>query len=739
MKKITLDIEGMHCASCAVTIEKELGKVDGVKKANVNYTLARASVEAEADDFDDKVLRDVIEKEGYSVSEKKMEGHAKMGRGGHSAMTLDANTELRRATFAIVIGVILFALAMFKLEFNVDILNINLAIWTQAILATVVVLGPGMEFHRMTWKQAKRGRANMDTLITMGTFSALLFSWWQMFVGGDLYFETAAIITGFILLGRFFEAKSKGQASKAIKKLLELGAKKAHRINKDGSVEEVELDQLKIGDKVKVKPGEKIPLDGIVVVGESSIDESMLTGESLPVSKRIDDLVYGATVNQKGSLTIEIKKAAGDTVLSQIIKLVEEAQQQKAPIQKLVDRISSIFVPIIILIAVATFVVWYLISGDVNSSFIPAVAVLVIACPCALGLATPTAILVGTGRGAKEGILIKSGEALERGRHLDIIMLDKTGTLTEGKPVVTDVVVTHLDEATAEKLIAKGASPDNCLVALAAGLEEHSEHPLAQAVINYANDQKVKSAKITGFKSVTGKGVEGKAGKSNILLGNAVLMKEAGVDLQEIQAELSRLQSEGKTVVILAINKHTSGLIAIADTAKEGAKEAIAGMKKIGLEVVMITGDNLETAKAIGKELGITNIEAEVLPDEKLKIVKRAQKKGKKVAFAGDGINDAPALTQADLGIAIGSGTDVAIEAGQIVLVGGGPEKILKAIHISRVTDRGIKQNLFWAFFYNAGAVPLAAFGLLNPIIASAAMAFSSVSVVLNSLRIKKM
>lgn len=736
MKKHTFKIEGMHCASCAVSIEGALKDTPGVKEANVNYALEKASVEIDENKLSEQDIHDVIKKTGYKVkTEEQMQHH---GADDHMAHA-DAKSAKKRVMTALVLAVPVLILAMFGIEIPGDVLGINPAVWIQAILSTIVVLGPGMEFHKTTFAGLKRGTVGMDTLITLGTGSAIVFSWWQMFVGGHVYFETAAIITGFILLGRYFEAKSKGRASAAISKLLELGAKNAHKIVRDNETEDVPVSALKIGDRVLVKPGEKVPLDGTVVSGESSVDESMLTGESLPISKREGDEVFGATINQTGALTVQVTNVGDDTVLSQIIRLVEEAQQKKAPIQKLVDKISGIFVPIVIAVSVLTFVGWFIVTGDLNSSFIPAVAVLVIACPCALGLATPTAILVGTGRGAQQGILIKSGEALERGRKLDVVMLDKTGTLTEGKPEVTDVVVTHLEQSVIDQLVEKGADPDRCLLALAAAAEASSEHPLARAVMKKAKEDGVRAVKATAFESVTGKGIRAEVGGKTILVGNAKLMEDSDINLEEVQDRLISLQREGKTVILVAFDGHVSGMLGIADVPKASAKEAVDGLKRLGLDVVMITGDNRQTAKAIADELGIDQFEAEVLPDQKLGIVKEWQEKGKRVAFAGDGINDAPALTQADLGIAIGSGTDVAIEAGQIVLVGGGPEKIVEAIHLSRVTDKGIKQNLFWAFLYNVAAIPLAAFGFLNPMIASGAMAFSSVSVVLNSLRIKRM
>ncbi|NQV90763.1 copper-translocating P-type ATPase, partial [Candidatus Uhrbacteria bacterium] len=591
--------------------------------------------------------------------------------------------------------------------------------WVQAVLATIVVLGPGMEFHKTTAKQLKRGKANMDTLITMGTGSALLFSWWQIFLGGHIYFETAALITGFILLGRYFEARAKGRASEAISRLMELGAKMAHLVTEDGSTQDVPVESLKLGDQVLVKPGEKIPLDGMIVKGSSNLDESMLTGESMAVTKKEGDDVFGATVNQQGALTIKVKALSGNTVLAQIVKMVEQAQQEKAPIQKLVDKISGIFVPIVILIAAATFVVWYVMTGDVNASFIPAVAVLVIACPCALGLATPTAILVGTGRGAKEGILIKSGEALERNRHIDIVLFDKTGTLTEGRPSVTNTDLS------------------NDALVYVASLESSSEHPLASAIVRYATDLGLKLTSAEQVTSITGKGIEGMVQGKKVEIGSASHMNLSD-PIGSLGSSIETWQEEGKTVVLAQIDGKLVGTLAIADAPKETAKSAVAELKRMGREVMMVTGDNRRTAEAIAQQLGIDQVEAEVMPGTKLDVVKALQAKGKKVAFVGDGINDAPALTQADLGIAMGTGTDVAIEAGQIVLVGGGPEKVVSGLKLATATYRGIRQNLFWAFFYNIAAIPLAAFGLLNPMIASGAMAFSSISVVLNSLRIRR-
>ncbi len=700
--KTSFQIEGMHCASCAVNIEHALKKTAGVTEANVNYALARATVEFDESSADEMGLHGVVEKEGYKV---RMAGGAAHHGGDEHMMHGDAKRAARKAAIALGVGVPVMALAM-----------LGVAPWVQAVLGTFVVLVPGFEFHKATVAGLRRFRANMDTLITLGTGAAVAFSWWQIFRGGDVYFEIAAIIVGFILLGRYFEARQKGKASEAISKLLELGAKMAHL--EDGR--DVPVESLKVGDRVVVKPGEKVPLDGRVLDGASSLDESMLTGESLPVGKRAGDLVYGATVNQQGALTVEVTKVSGETVLAQIVKMMEEAQEKKAPIQKLADQVSGVFVPIVIGVSAVTFVAWFVATGSVEASLIPAVAVLVIACPCAMGLATPTAILVGTGRGAEAGVLIKSGEALERNRSINVIMLDKTGTLTIGKPVVTDVLIGG-QAAGADDLRDQALS-------IAAGLEAKSEHPLARAVVAHAREKGVAPAPIENFQSVTGHGVEGTYQGKRVAVGKPT----------EANADVERLQDQGKTVVVVTIDGTVAARIAIADVVKDTAKGAVAELTAMGLEVMMITGDNERTAKAIAAELGIGAYEAGVLPDRKLAIVKEWQEKGKKVAFVGDGINDAPALTQADLGIAVGTGTDIAIEAGQIVLVGGGPEKVVASIRLARATYRGIIQNLFWAFVYNVIGIPLAAFGLLNPIIASAAMAFSSVSVVLNSLRIRR-
>lgn len=729
----------MHCASCAVSIENGLSGAPGVHKANVNYALSQASVEYDDDLTNISALHQVVKEVGYTVAPPKQEMHGDMDNGSHEHGAASAGVEARRAALSLSFGLIVLLMGMLQLDVPGEIFNVGASLWIQGILVSIIVLGPGMEFHKATWKQLKRGRANMDTLITMGTGVALLYSWWQAFEGGAVYFDAAALITGFILLGRYFEAKSKGKASEAIKKLLELGAKIAHRVKKDGTIVDTPVELLRIGDFVLVRPGEKVPLDGLVTEGKSFVDESMLTGESIPVSKWPGVQIFGGTINQKGVLTAEITSLATESVLAQIVRLVEEAQQQKAPIQKLVDRISSIFVPTVIVIAGLTFLLWFLATGDIEISFLPAVAVLVIACPCALGLATPTAILVGTGLGARQGILIKNGEALQRGRNLDVVMLDKTGTITEGKPSVKKIILFEMDHELATTVSKHDQDLEHALLSLSVGLERFSEHPIAYAVMSKVKELGISPAETSNFISHIGRGIEGTFNGQRLVIGNAIFLSEQGLQLKSVMKDVIELQEKGMTVSMIALDKKILGILGIADTLKPHAREAVAALKLLNLEVLMITGDHSRTARAIAEEVGIEQVEADVLPSKKLEIVKKWQQQGKQVAFVGDGINDAPALTQADLGIAIGSGTDVAIEAGQIVLVGGGPEKIPEAIHLSRVTDRAIKQNLFWAFFYNVAAIPLAALGLLNPVIASIAMAFSSVSVVLNSLRIRKM
>lgn len=720
MKTTTFNIVGMHCASCVARNERSLKKIKGVRDVSVNFGTHSATVEFDELLVAEKTLYEAVIKNGYKVLiEESTQQHKEM-------IVRELKATKIRAIWALILSVPPVVLAMFAIELSSSIGGHNMSTWIQAILSTVVVLGLGWEFHIGMLRQAKLKSANMDTLISIGTLAAVLFSIWAMIVGEEhLYFETGAVIAALILLGRYFEAKSRGQASEAIEKLLQLGAKTA-RLIKGDTQQEIRIEEVIVGNILLVKPGEKIPVDGKIVKGDTSIDESMLTGESMPVGKHMHDDIYGATININGAVYIEATKVGQDTVLAQIVKMVAEAQVKKAPIQKLADKISGIFVPIVLGISVVTAIAWYMTTGDLAQSIIPAVAVLVIACPCSLGLATPTAIMVGTGLGAKRGILIKNGEALEKGKKIDVVMFDKTGTLTEGRPKVTDIVPSE-----------HTMTPDELLV-VGASLEKLSEHPLALAVVNAAKDKHLTLREVHQFENLAGRGVKGYMGADVLLVGSPRLMKEFDISVQNFQQKIEELENQAKTVIAVSKNENVIGVIAIADTLKEDAKKAVSKLRLAGIETSIVTGDNKRTADAIARQLGIEKVFAEVLPQDKAEKVRLLQKEGMKVAFVGDGINDAPALVRADLGIAIGTGTDIAIEAGNIVLVKGHPLKVVEALALARITFRTIKQNMFWAFFYNVAALPLAAFGLLNPMIAAGAMAFSSVSVVANSLRIKR-
>jgi Cu+-exporting ATPase len=718
MATATFAIGGMHCAACAVRNERTLGKIPGVRKANVNLGTRRARVEFDESAVEEAALRDAVVRNGYEVLSDAAADPRRLAQREVQAAKL-------RAFWAIALGAPVVILAMADVSLPWSYLGRNASVWIQAILGSAVILGLGLEFHRGMIAQTRNLAANMDTLISLGTLAALLYSLWGMWTGQpQLYFETGAVIAALILLGRYFEASSRGRAGEAIAKLMELGAKTA-RVIRNGDERDVPIEEVVAGDVLLVRPGEKIPVDGIIAHGASSVDEAMLTGESMPVAKTIGDGVFGATINLSGAFQMRATKVGRDTALAQIVRMVSEAQGNKAPIQKLADRVSGIFVPVVLGIALATAIGWYLVTGDVSQSFVPAVAVLLIACPCSLGLATPTAIMVGTGVGARRGILIKNGEALERGRKIDVVVLDKTGTLTEGHPSVTSV------EAVGPEI-----SGDDGL-RIAACLERLSEHPLALAIVHAASARNLPGATVEDFASVAGKGVKGRVDNAAVAVGNPRFMREEGIELDAIARQIEAHQARAETIVVVARNGEPVGIIAIADTLKSDAIEAIALLRGDGIATVMITGDNRATADAIARQLNIDQSLAEMLPQDKAREVERLQKEGKRVAFVGDGINDAPALAQADLGIAMGTGTDIAIEAGNIVLVKGSPTKIVEALRLSRVTFRTIKQNLFWAFFYNMTAIPLAAFGLLNPMIAAGAMALSSVSVVGNSLRIR--
>lgn len=598
--------------------------------------------------------------------------------------------------------------------------------YTEAVMSTLVQFIGGWRFYKGAWGALKHRAANMDTLIAGGTSVAYFYSLYALIAGLDTFFEISALLISFILLGQWFEELTKGRANKAIEKLIDLQAKEA-TVLRNGKPVKVSVDKIEIGDLILVKPGEKIAVDGEVVEGSSSINESMVTGESIPVEKHKGDSVIGATINRTGSFTFRATKVGKDTLLSQIIELVERAQASRAPIQKFADRVSGYFVPVVLILAILTFDAWYLLLGaSAISALLFSVAVIVISCPCALGLATPTALMVGTGRGARLGILIKSGEVLEQARDIKFVMFDKTGTITEGKPVVTDVI---------------GADKAK-IVEVAASLEAASEHPLASAILEASKKQKIKPKTVKSFNAVEGKGITGKLSEKPVLIGNRALLEDQKVQLT-LSKEMSELESQGKTVMAVAHANKLVGLIAVQDRPKEGAKESIAELKKMGLEPAMITGDNEHTARAIASQVGIKRVVAEVLPSEKSEEVMSFKQRGK-VAFVGDGINDAPALAEADLGIAMGSGTDIAIEAGGIVLVKNDINDVVRALRLSRKTFGRIKLNLFWALFYNVAGIPIAAgvlsgIGLvLNPAIAGLAMAFSSVSVVTSSLLLNR-
>ena len=716
--KRTLLVEGMTCAACSARIEKVLNRLDGVTKATVNLSTNKAVVEFPSGIIEDETLVKAIEKAGYKA-EIEVE------------RDLDREKELRekeikslKTLFIIsaILSVPLFSAMFFHMAGLHTILSNG---WFQLALATPVQFIIGYRFYRGAYNSLRGGGANMDVLVSMGTSAAYFYSVYNLIKGvHEYYFEASAVVITLVLLGKTFEAIAKGKTSEAIKKLMGLQPKTA-KVIRDGKEVDIPIEKVEIGDIIVVRPGERIPVDGIIVEGNSAVDESMITGESIPVDKSKGDEVIGATINKYGTFKFEATKVGKDTVLSQIIKLVEDAQGSKAPVQRLADKISGIFVPVVVAIAVVTLLAFTLIKGDFNTGLINAVAVLVIACPCALGLATPTAIMVGTGKGAEKGILIKSGEHLERAHKIDTIIFDKTGTITKGEPEVTDI------------LSFEGIDGEEVL-RVAASVEKVSEHPLGQAIVKKGEEESLELKEPEEFVSIPGKGIQATLEGKRVLIGNRKLMQDNGISIEAGEDDLLRLEEEGKTAMLIAIDGNLRGIIAVADKIKETSKDAIEKLKSMGLEVYMITGDNERTARAIAKEVGITNVLAEVLPENKAEVVEKIKSEGKKVGMVGDGINDAPALAAADVGFAIGTGTDVAIEAADITLMRGDLQGVVTAIRLSHRTMRTIKQNLFWAFFYNSIGIPFAALGLLNPMIAGAAMAFSSVSVVTNSLRLRK-
>lgn len=716
MEKEIIKITGMHCASCALRIEKSIKKVDGVKSATVNYAMETAVVEYDKDQATISDLHGAIQNEGYTIT--------KTGETNNEISKENIEVKLaRRLAFgAVLLALPVFAIAMFGIKISGNIYGIDATYWVQFVLAGVVIIWLGRQFHLGMLARLRRFAADMDTLVSMGTLTAYVASVWSVLSGGDfIYFEVGSTVAALILVGRYLEIKSRGQTSMAVAKLMELGAKEARRLTNDGE-EMIGVAKVGVGDILMVKPGEKIPLDGMVIDGISSVDESMLSGESLPIDKSVGDMVYGATINSNGVLKIRVNKTVGETTLAAIVKIVSETLARKAPIEHLVDRVSGIFVPVVIVVALVVFFVWLVLTGSATEAIVPAIAVLVVACPCALGLATPTAVLVGTGEGAKNGVLIKSGTALEKAKNINTVVFDKTGTLTLGKPAVTGVLVgEEMDE--------------KAFLALVAAVESCSEHPLSRAVTNYARLKNIEIPSAVEFVSIPGCGVSAKVNGHLVQIGNEKIVQEVG----SLGDKVISLELDGKTVVRVAIDHKFVGIIAISDTPKPDAVTAIADLKQQGIKVIMITGDNARVAQAIGKSLGIDEIIAGVMPKGKADEIKKLQAAGRMVVFVGDGINDAPALVQSNLGIAIGTGSDIAIEAGDMVLISGGPSKVVYALALAKKTFSTIRQNLFWAFVYNVIAIPVAALGLLNPMIAGGAMALSSISVVVNALRIKRL
>ena len=710
----------MHCSSCVANIKNGLEKIDGVHSIDINYATAKAEVNYDSEKVSPDIIKKDIINTGYGIAEDN-EGHH------HESNEIGKRQKL--IVIASILLTIPLVIRMFWMwDIPGQILGISITDWIQHDLAFIVVWFFGWTFHKNAWFQIKRFQFSMDSLISLGTLTAYFYSAWALFYGGHLYFESAAAITSLILLGKYFEVMSSGKASQAMRKLMELGVKQA-RVIENGQEINKDINDIKVGDILLIKPSEKIPLDGLIIEGQSYLDESMLTGESLPVFKQINDKVFGATLNQDGVIKVKVTQIGKDTVLSQIIKTVEEAQKFKAPIQKLADKISSIFVPVVIIVSILTAIGWYLITGDLSLAIITAVTVLIIACPCALGLATPIAVMVGTSVGAKNGILIKNGESFEKAKNIDVIVFDKTGTLTEGKPEVQKVIInetTNLDEQR--------------ILEIAYSLANNSEHPLSKAITEFAQNKKIIKSQLEDFKEISGKGVSAIYGneQTKVLLGNKKLLLDNNLDLSWVEQKIKEYKNSGGTLLFVAHGQEVIGGFLIADAIKVSAKEAIAEIKKMGLLSIMLSGDNQYTADAVAEQIGISQVIAEVLPQEKQAEVKKLQEQGKKVVFVGDGINDAPSLIQADLGIAMGSGTDIARESGNIILMKDDPLKVIQAIKLSQKTFKVIKLNMFWAFFYNTAAIPLAIAGLVTPMIAAIAMSFSSISVVLNSLRIYK-
>jgi Cu+-exporting ATPase len=745
--KESLQIEGMHCAGCANSVEKALSQVEGVSEASVNLATEKALVEFENGEVTREKLKQAVQDAGYDIKEEVEEDEDPDVTGKKK---LDVAYHKMWWSWALTIPIILLMIPEMFAGYALGGAMVYQLLMIG--LSSVVIFYPGWETLKGAWRSAINGSPNMDVLIAMGSLAALgtgfvaLLHTFGMAPPFHSFAGIAGMIMAFHLTGRYVEIKAKGRASEAIKNLMTLEAKEA-TIIRNGKEMTIPVKDLEVDDVMVVRPGEKIPTDGKVIDGESSVDESLATGESMPVRKEKGDEVIGSTINKNGTLKVQATKVGSETFLNQIIRMVEEAQSSKVPIQEFADRITAVFVPVIIGLAFSTWAAWMIFPeffgqlavwasgfipwinpnmGSIALAFYAAIAVLVIACPCALGLATPTALMVGTGLGAENGILIRKGKAVELLRETDAIVFDKTGTITKGQPSVTDVeVLSDWDEAT--------------MLKYAAAAERGSEHPLGAAIVDYAKAQEIDLWEASGFEAVTGKGIRAEVEGKEVVVGSTSLFKERDIAVSnDAKADMERYEEEAKTTVLVGVDGNLVGLIAIADPIKEDSKKAISAIKQMGFTPVMITGDNERTARAVAKEVGIEQVIAGVLPDQKSNEIKRLQSSGNKVIMVGDGINDAPALTQADVGIAIGTGTDVAIESGDIVLVKGELQSVVQAIKLSEATFKKIKQNLFWAFFYNVVMIPLAIMGMMHPVLAEAAMAFSSVNVVFNSRRLQK-
>lgn len=737
MRNYTFKVEGMSCSACANRVERITKKIDGVESANVNFATEKLTVRVDAEKVRYSDIKLAVDKAGFKLIKEDDEVKEASKKKDESKLLLN------RFIFSLIFTVPLLIISMghmvgMPLPSIIDPMKNPLNFALVQLVLTIPVMVAGYKFYKIGYKNLFKLSPNMDSLIAIGTSAAVAYGLFAIYkiLNGEthyamhLYFESAVVILTLITLGKYLEAVSKGKTSEAIKKLMGLAPKTA-TIIKNGKEVSIPIEEVIVGDIILVKPGEKLPVDGEIIEGSTSIDESMLTGESIPVEKNIGSTVIGASINKAGFIKYKATKVGKDTALAQIVKLVEEAQGTKAPIAKMADIIAAYFVPTVMALAIIAAVGWLIAGESTVFALTIFISVLVIACPCALGLATPTAIMVGTGKGAENGVLIKGGEALETTYKIDTIVFDKTGTITEGKPKVTDI-------------ICNGIKEEEVLV-LAASAEKGSEHPLGEAIVREAEDRSLEFKSLEHFKAVPGHGIEVTIEGKDILLGNKKLMIENNINIESLHVESDRLATEGKTPMYIAINNKLSGIIAVADTVKENSKAAIEELKKMNVNVAMITGDNKKTAEAIAKSVGIDIVLAEVLPEDKANEVKKLQGQNRKVAMVGDGINDAPALVQADVGIAIGSGTDVAIESADIVLMKSDLKDVVTAIRLSKATIKNIKENLFWAFGYNVLGIPVAMgvlhiFGgpLLNPMIAAAAMSFSSVSVLLNALRLKK-